>query len=130
MTDPEKKRRIIGHLFIEVFEEEAQRLGGVDHPGAGHPLPGRHRERLGAGPLGHHQDPPQRGRAARAHALRLVEPLRELFKDEVREAGRQLGLPESLVGRHPFPGPGLAIRILGEVTEERLACLRTAPMPS
>src|SRR5690606_22928117 len=126
VTDPEKKRRIIGHLFIEVFEEEAQRLGGADFLVQGTLYPDVIESVSVRGPSQtiktHHNvgGLPERMRPA------LVEPLRELLKDEVREAGRRLGLPEHLVGRHPFPGPGLAIRILGEVTAERLAVLRRA----
>ena len=127
VTDPEQKRRIIGRVFIEVFEEEAARLGERRLPGAGHALPRRDRERLGARALGDDQDATTTWAACpSAMKLALVEPLRELFKDEVREVGRQLGLPETIVGRHPFPGPGLAVRVLGEVTAERLATLRRA----
>ena len=137
VTDPEQKRKIIGELFIRIFEEVAHDLvvekGHLDDgprrragrlPGPGHPLPRRDRVRLGH--RGHHQDPPQRGRAARGPGLHLVEPLRLLFKDEVRAVGEELGLPHEIVWRQPFPGPGLAIRVLGEVTPERAEILRAA----
>jgi GMP synthase (glutamine-hydrolysing) len=78
------------------------------------------------GPEPDHQEPPQRGRPAGAMKLKLIEPLRDLFKDEVRRIGRDLGMPEEILGRQPFPGPGLAVRILGEVTPERVALLQEA----
>jgi GMP synthase (glutamine-hydrolysing) len=124
VTDPEKKRRIIGHLFIEVFEQEAKRVGAVEFLVQGTLYPDVIESVSVRGPSAtiktHHN---VGGLPERMH-LQLVEPLRELFKDEVREVGRRLDLPETIVGRHPFPGPGLAIRILGEVTPERLECLR------
>jgi GMP synthase (glutamine-hydrolysing) len=126
VEDPEKKRRIIGHLFIEVFEEEARKLGSVDFLVQGTLYPDVIESVSVRGPSAtiksHHN---VGGLPERMH-LSLVEPLRELFKDEVRAAGRSLGLPESVIGRHPFPGPGLAIRIIGEVTRERCGVLRQA----
>jgi GMP synthase (glutamine-hydrolysing) len=126
VTDPEKKRRIIGHLFIEIFEEEARRLGDVGFLVQGTLYPDVIESVSVKGPSAtiktHHN---VGGLPERMH-LSLVEPLRELFKDEVREVGRRLELPEVLIGRHPFPGPGLAIRIVGEVTPERLETLRGA----
>jgi len=126
VSDPERKRRIIGHLFIEIFEEEARRLGEVGYLVQGTLYPDVIESVSVKGPSAtiktHHN---VGGLPERMH-LALVEPLRELFKDEVREVGRRLGLPEVLIGRHPFPGPGLAIRIVGEVTPERLECLRRA----
>jgi GMP synthase (glutamine-hydrolysing) len=126
VTDPERKRRIIGHVFIEVFEEEARRLGDVRFLVQGTLYPDVIESVSVKGPSAtiktHHN---VGGLPERMH-LALVEPLRELFKDEVREVGRRLGLPEALLGRHPFPGPGLAIRIVGEVTPARLATLRRA----
>jgi GMP synthase (glutamine-hydrolysing) len=131
VTDPEQKRKTIGRLFIEVFEREAARLAADGEPA----------EFLAQGTLypdviesvsatggpsvtikSHHNvgGLPERMR------MKLVEPLRELFKDEVRALGRELGLPEAFVGRHPFPGPGLAIRIPGAVTQEALDTLRQA----
>jgi GMP synthase (glutamine-hydrolysing) len=126
VTDPERKRRIIGHLFIEVFEEEAQRLGGADFLVQGTLYPDVIESVAVRGPSQTIKTHHNVGGLPERMLLALVEPLRELFKDEVRELGRRLGLPAPLVGRHPFPGPGLAIRVMGEVTPERLAILRRA----
>ena len=126
VIDPEKKRRIIGHLFIEVFEEEARRIGGVDHLVQGTLYPDVIESVSVKGPSATIKTHHNVGGLPERMRLSLVEPLRELFKDEVREVGRRLELPERAVRRHPFPGPGLAVRILGEVTEERLAVLRQA----
>jgi GMP synthase (glutamine-hydrolysing) len=126
-TDPEEKRKTIGALFIDVFEEEARKLGGAEFLAQGTLYPDVIESvSFTGGPSvtikSHHNvgGLPERMR------LKLIEPLRELFKDEVRALGRELGLPESFVKRHPFPGPGLAIRIPGEVTQEKLAILREA----
>ena len=127
VTDPEEKRKAIGATFIDVFDEEAQRIGGVEFLAQGTLYPDVI-ESVSAtgGPCvtikSHHN---VGGLPARMN-LKLVEPLRELFKDEVRALGRELGLPDHFVDRHPFPGPGLAIRIPGEVTSERLDILRRA----
>ncbi len=130
VTDPERKRRIIGHLFIEVFEEEARRIGAergsVDFLVQGTLYPDVIESISVRGPSATIKTHHNVGGLPERMRLRLVEPLRELFKDEVREVGRRLGLHEVLVGRHPFPGPGLAIRVIGEVTAERLAILRRA----
>jgi GMP synthase (glutamine-hydrolysing) len=126
VVDPERKRRIIGHLFIEVFEEEARRIGGADFLVQGTLYPDVIESVSVRGPSQTIKTHHNVGGLPERMRLALVEPLRELFKDEVRSVGRRLGLPETLVGRHPFPGPGLAIRILGEVTAERLAILRRA----
>jgi len=124
ITDPEMKRRVIGEEFIRVFEEEAARLGQVDVlvQGTLYPDVIESGTRTAARIKTHHNvgGLPERMR------LRLVEPLRELFKDEVREIARQLGLPDALIERHPFPGPGLAVRLVGEVRPERLERLRAA----
>ncbi|MCX8101264.1 MAG: glutamine-hydrolyzing GMP synthase [Geminicoccaceae bacterium] len=126
VEDPEAKRKTIGRLFVEVFEEEAERLGRFDFLAQGTLYPDVIESVSFRGPSvtikSHHNvgGLPERMR------LRLVEPLRELFKDEVRELGREMGLPEAFVGRHPFPGPGLAVRILGAVTAERVALLQKA----
>ncbi len=127
VTDPEQKRKIIGATFIDVFEEEAKKLGGAEFLAQGTLYPDVIESvSFTGGPSvtikSHHN---VGGLPARMN-LKLVEPLRELFKDEVRALGRELGLPERLVGRHPFPGPGLAIRIPGDVTAEKLAILRKA----
>ena len=128
-TDPERKRHIIGRLFIEIFEEEAQRLGGgVDFLVQGTLYPDVIESVSVKGPSATIKTHHNVGALPERMRLTLVEPLRELFKDEVREVGRRLDLPEDVLGRHPFPGPGLAIRILGEVTAERLACLRAADL--
>ena len=125
-TDPEKKRKIIGKTFIDVFEAEATKLGGADFLAQGTLYPDVIGSVSFRGPSvtikSHHN---VGGLPARMR-MKLVEPLRELFKDEVRTLGRELGLPEAFVGRHPFPGPGLAVRILGEVTPERVAVLQQA----
>jgi GMP synthase (glutamine-hydrolysing) len=126
VTDPERKRRIIGHLFIEVFEQEAEKLGRVDFLVQGTLYPDVIESVSVGGPSATIKTHHNVGGLPERMRLALVEPLRELFKDEVREVGRRLGLPEAIVSRHPFPGPGLAIRILGDVTPERLACLRAA----
>ena len=127
VTDPEQKRKTIGALFIDVFEAEARKLGGAEFLAQGTLYPDVIESVSSTGGpsvtiKSHHNV----GGLPERMNLKLVEPLRELFKDEVRALGRELGLPESFVKRHPFPGPGLAIRIPGEVTEERLAILRQA----
>ncbi len=129
ITDPEQKRKIIGATFIDVFDAEAAKLGGADFLAQGTLYPDVIESvSFTGGPSvtikSHHN---VGGLPARMK-LKLVEPLRELFKDEVRELGRELGLPERMVGRHPFPGPGLAIRMPGEVTPEKLAILRKADL--
>jgi GMP synthase (glutamine-hydrolysing) len=126
VTDPERKRRIIGHLFIEVFEAEAQRIGDVDFLVQGTLYPDVIESVSVRGPSATIKTHHNVGGLPERMRLALVEPLRELFKDEVREVGRRLCLPETVIARQPFPGPGLAVRILGEVTEERLEVLRAA----
>ena len=127
VTDPEAKRKAIGAAFIDVFEQEAARIGGADFLAQGTLYPDVIESvSFAGGPSvtikSHHNV----GGLPERMNLALVEPLRELFKDEARALGRELGLPESVVGRHPFPGPGLAIRVPGEVTAEKLALLRRA----
>ena len=127
VTDPETKRKTIGSLFIDVFDAEAKKLGGAEFLAQGTLYPDVIESVSSTGGpsvtiKSHHNV----GGLPERMNLKLVEPLRELFKDEVRALGRELGLPDSFVKRHPFPGPGLAIRIPGEVTEERLAILRQA----
>ncbi|MBW2714843.1 MAG: glutamine-hydrolyzing GMP synthase [Deltaproteobacteria bacterium] len=126
VVDPEKKRKIIGRIFIEVFQEEADRLGGADYLVQGTLYPDVIESVSVKGQSVTIKTHHNVGGLPEEMRLELVEPLRELFKDEVREVGRKLGLPESAVGRHPFPGPGLAVRIVGDVTAERLAALRGA----
>ncbi len=126
VEDPERKRRIIGHLFIEIFEREAQRIGDVDFLVQGTLYPDVIESVSVKGPSATIKTHHNVGGLPERMRLRLVEPLRELFKDEVREVGQRLQLPSAAIGRHPFPGPGLAIRILGEVTPERLAAVRQA----
>jgi GMP synthase (glutamine-hydrolysing) len=127
VTDPEEKRKAIGEEFIRVFEEEARTLGDVRFLVQGTLYSdviesGGSRDGVAATIKSHHNV----GGLPEVMDLELVEPLRMLFKDEVRRVGEELGLPEEMVWRHPFPGPGLAIRIIGDVTEERLATLREA----
>jgi len=128
VTDPEQKRRIIGEEFVRVFEDEASRIPGVELLAQGTLYPdviesGASVSGSGAAVIKTHHNV---GGLPEEMNLRLLEPLRLLFKDEVRTLGEELGLPEAMTWRHPFPGPGLAIRILGEVTEERLQILREA----
>ena len=125
--DPEEKRKIIGRLFIEIFEEEAEKIGGANFLAQGTLYPDVIESvSVTGGPSvtikSHHNV----GGLPERMKMTLVEPLRELFKDEVRALGQELGLPEEIVGRHPFPGPGLAIRLPGGVTKETLGILREA----
>ena len=127
VTDPEQKRKIIGATFIDVFEAEAHKIGGADFLAQGTLYPDVIESvSFTGGPSvtikSHHNV----GGLPERMNMALVEPVRELFKDEVRALGRELGLPEAFVGRHPFPGPGLAIRIPGEITAEKLDILRKA----
>jgi GMP synthase (glutamine-hydrolysing) len=127
VTDPETKRKIIGRLFIDVFDEEAHKIGGAQFLAQGTLYPDVIESvSFTGGPSvtikSHHNV----GGLPERMNLKLVEPLRELFKDEVRALGRELGLPEKMIRRHPFPGPGLAIRIPGDITAEKLDILRKA----
>jgi len=126
VEDPEEKRRRIGHTFIEVFEEEAKRLGTVDFLAQGTLYPDVIESVSFVGPSVTIKTHHNVGGLPTNMKFKLIEPLRELFKDEVRNLGKQLGLPPEMIQRQPFPGPGLAIRVLGEVTEERLEVLREA----
>lgn len=125
-TDPEEKRKAIGSLFIDIFQEESKKIAGVELLGQGTIYPDVIESVSVHGPSvtikSHHN---VGGLPDHLH-LELVEPLRYLFKDEVRKVGRELGIPAELIDRHPFPGPGLAIRILGEVTEEKVKLLQEA----
>ncbi|WP_414471215.1 glutamine-hydrolyzing GMP synthase [Microvirga sp. M2] len=127
VSDPEVKRKTIGKLFIDVFDEEAKKIGGADFLAQGTLYPDVIESvSFTGGPSvtikSHHNV----GGLPERMKMKLVEPLRELFKDEVRVLGRELGLPDAFVGRHPFPGPGLAIRVPGEITREKLDILRKA----
>ncbi len=126
VTDPEQKRKIIGNEFIYLFEREARKLGDVEFLAQGTLYPDVIESVSFKGPSATIKSHHNVGGLPERMNLKLVEPLRELFKDEVREVGRELGLPEEIIERHPFPGPGLAIRILGEVTRARLEVLREA----
>ncbi|MBA2848413.1 glutamine-hydrolyzing GMP synthase [Thermosulfuriphilus ammonigenes] len=126
VTDPEEKRRIIGHTFIEVFEAEAQKIGEVKYLAQGTLYPDIIESVSFRGPSATIKSHHNVGGLPERMKLKLIEPLKELFKDEVRELGQELGMPYELIWRQPFPGPGLAIRIIGEVTRDRLAILREA----
>jgi len=126
VTDPEKKRKIIGATFIDVFEGEAAKLGQVDFLAQGTLYPDVIESIAIVGQSSMIKSHHNVGGLPERMRMKLIEPLRELFKDEVREVGRKMGLEEEFVVRQPFPGPGLAVRILGEVTTERLALLRRA----
>jgi GMP synthase (glutamine-hydrolysing) len=125
-TDPEAKRKIIGNLFIEIFEEEAHKLGNVTHLVQGTLYPDVIESVSVKGPSAVIKTHHNVGGLPERMKLRLIEPLRELFKDEVRRVGESLGMPRDVLWRQPFPGPGLAVRCLGEVTETRLRVLRRA----
>ena len=127
VEDPEQKRKTIGRLFIDVFDAEAKKIGGAEYLAQGTLYPDVIESvSFTGGPSvtikSHHNV----GGLPDRMKMKLVEPLRELFKDEVRALGRELGLPEAFVGRHPFPGPGLAIRIPGAITKEKCDILRLA----
>jgi GMP synthase (glutamine-hydrolysing) len=126
VLDPEQKRRIIGHAFIEVFEREAAAAGGARFLGQGTLYPDVIESVPFKGPSATIKSHHNVGGLPERMKLELIEPLRELFKDEVRELGRELGLGGEIVDREPFPGPGLAVRIVGEVTRDRLELLRRA----
>ncbi|MGC8474469.1 MAG: glutamine-hydrolyzing GMP synthase, partial [Candidatus Dormibacteria bacterium] len=127
VVDPEEKRRVVGREFISAFEEETGRLGGATFLAQGTLYPdvieSTAPDTFAAHKIKTHHNV---GGLPSGMRLRLVEPLRYLFKDEVREVGRSLGLPDDLIHRQPFPGPGLAIRVIGEVTRERLETVRNA----
>ena len=127
VTDPEQKRKIIGREFVSVFEQEAKKIPNVRFLAQGTLYPDVI-ESVSAwgGPSATIKTHHNVGGLPKRMRLKLVEPLRDLFKDEVRELGRVLKLPDTLLWRHPFPGPGLAVRILGEVTTERLRIVREA----
>jgi GMP synthase (glutamine-hydrolysing) len=127
ITDPQEKRRIIGHVFIDVFKDEAKRIENAHFLAQGTLYPdviesGASRDGPAANIKIHHNV----GGLPKELGFELVEPLKDLFKDEVRRLGLEVGLPENLVWRHPFPGPGLAVRCLGPVTASRLETLRQA----
>lgn len=125
VTDPEKKRKIIGKTFIKVFEREAKRIGSVKYLAQGTLYPDLIESRSAfGGPSATIKTHHNVGGLPKRMRLKLVEPLKYLFKDEVRKVGRELGMHKDVLGRHPFPGPGLAVRIIGEVTKERCDMLR------
>ncbi len=130
VTDPEKKRKIIGNTFIDVFDAEAQRLekevGSVDYLVQGTLYPDVIESRSVRGPSQTIKTHHNVGGLPDKMKLKLIEPLKDLFKDEVRSIGREMGMPEEVLQRQPFPGPGLAVRILGEVTPDRIALLQDA----
>jgi GMP synthase (glutamine-hydrolysing) len=126
VTSPERKRKIIGGLFVEIFDREAKRIGGVKFLAQGTIYPDVIESRPVRGPSQTIKSHHNVGGLPEGLAFTLVEPLRELFKDEVRALAAELGLDEEFVGQHPFPGPGLAVRIVGEVNAESLAVVREA----
>jgi GMP synthase (glutamine-hydrolysing) len=128
VTDPEKKRKIIGRTFIDVFDKEAKKIKGVDFLAQGTLYPDVIESVSVKGPSATIKSHHNVGGLPKNMKLKLVEPLRFLFKDEVRRLGREMELPEELINRQPFPGPGLAVRILGDVTAQRVALLQKADM--
>jgi len=126
VNDPEKKRKIIGNLFIEVFEEESKKLGDFKFLAQGTLYPDVIESVSFKGPSATIKSHHNVGGLPEKMNFELIEPLRELFKDEVRNVGREMDMPEGIIGRHPFPGPGLAVRILGHITEERIKILQKA----
>ena len=126
VSDPEQKRKIIGKTFIDIFEEEAKKVSGAEFLAQGTLYPDVIESVSFKGPSQTIKTHHNVGGLPEKMNLKLIEPFRELFKDEVRAVGRKLGLSDTLIDRHPFPGPGLAIRVLGDVTRERLEVLRSA----
>jgi len=126
ITQPEKKRKIIGNLFIKVFEEEAKKLGSIKFLAQGTLYPDLIESVSVKGPSATIKSHHNVGGLPESMNFKLIEPLRELFKDEVRAVGKNLGIPDKLIYRHPFPGPGLAVRIPGEITKERIRILQLA----
>ncbi|MCX7913837.1 MAG: glutamine-hydrolyzing GMP synthase [Thermodesulfovibrionales bacterium] len=126
IKDPEKKRKIIGKEFIKVFEEEAKKIEGVKFLAQGTLYPDVIESTSFKGPSATIKSHHNVGGLLKRMKLQLIEPLRELFKDEVRLLGKELGMPEEIINRHPFPGPGLAIRCIGNVTKEKIEILRKA----
>jgi GMP synthase (glutamine-hydrolysing) len=125
-SDPEEKRKRIGRKFISVFEREAKKIGKVEYLAQGTLYPDVIESISFKGPSATIKSHHNVGGLPEKMRLKLVEPLRELFKDEVRQLGKVLGLPEEIIKRQPFPGPGLAIRVIGDVNQERLDILRAA----
>jgi GMP synthase (glutamine-hydrolysing) len=126
ISDPEQKRKTIGRVFIEVFDEEANKIDGARWLGQGTIYPDVIESMTVHGPSATIKSHHNVGGLPEDMKLKVVEPLRSLFKDEVRLVGRALGLPNTLLGRHPFPGPGLAIRILGDITADKVRILQEA----
>ncbi|MCX5813679.1 MAG: glutamine-hydrolyzing GMP synthase [Proteobacteria bacterium] len=126
VTDPEKKRKIIGRLFIKIFEEEALKIGNAKYLAQGTLYPDVIESTSFKGPSATIKSHHNVGGLPKRMKLKLLEPLRELFKDETRVVGKELGLPDNVIHRQPFPGPGLAIRIIGDITKERLHILKEA----
>ena len=126
VTDPEQKRKVIGRVFVEVFEEEANRIGGARYLAQGTLYPDVIESVSFKGPSATIKSHHNVGGLPERMKMELIEPLRELFKDEVRVLGLEAGLPSEICHRQPFPGPGLAVRILGEVTKGRCDLLREA----
>jgi GMP synthase (glutamine-hydrolysing) len=126
VNDPEQKRKIIGNTFIEIFEQEAYKLKDVEYLAQGTLYPDVIESRSFRGPSATIKSHHNVGGLPEKMKLKLIEPLRELFKDEVRAVGKELGLTPARLNRHPFPGPGLAVRIIGDVTEEKIELLQNA----
>jgi GMP synthase (glutamine-hydrolysing) len=126
VKDPERKRKIIGNLFIRIFEDEAKSIGNARYLAQGTLYPDVIESVSFKGPSATIKSHHNVGGLPKRMKLKLLEPLRELFKDEVRIVGKELGLPDNIVYRQPFPGPGLAIRIIGDITRERLSVLKEA----
>jgi len=126
ITSPERKRKIIGEVFIQIFEREAAKIGNVQFLAQGTIYPDVIESSPVKGPSSSIKSHHNVGGLPKGSRFELVEPLRELFKDEVRELGEELGVDREFIQQHPFPGPGLAVRIVGEVTRERLRILREA----
>ena len=126
ISDPEQKRKTIGRIFIEVFEEEANKIPGVKYLAQGTLYPDLIESKSFRGPSATIKSHHNVGGLPEKMNLKLIEPLKELFKDEVRKVGADLGIPDTVLKRQPFPGPGLAVRILGPITEDALNVLKEA----